>query len=129
MLDIEHEQVWTALQMVHLETLEPYERSAGTPARIETHGGEAAKKDEADRSVRAPSDDAFLCAGDDQSVLIYVPRFTKALAPALRAAVKDCAAAVIYSWQPETLRQHIRAGHVQHEAIPESLARRFGMKA
>jgi len=23
----------------------------------------------------------------------------------------------IYSWQPETLRQHIRAGNVQHEAI------------
>ena len=34
-------------------------------------------------------------------------------------------AVVIDSWQPETLRQHIRAGNVQHEAIPESLARRF----
>jgi hypothetical protein len=43
--------------------------------------------------------------------------------------VKDSAAVVIYSWQPETLRQHIRAGHVQHEAIPESLARRFGMNS
>ena len=98
LLDIEHEQVWTALQMIHLETLAPYV---------------AAK---------------LLIAGDNQSVLIYVPRFNKALAPALRDAVKDCAAAVIYSWQPETLRQHIRAGNVQHEAIPESLARRFGMK-
>lgn len=98
LLDIEHEQVWTALQMIHLETVKPF------------------------------VDGELLIAGDDQSVLIYVPRFTKALAPALRDAVKDCAAAVIYSWQPETLRQHIRAGHVQHEAIPESLARRFGMK-
>jgi adenine-specific DNA-methyltransferase len=99
LLDIEHEQVWTALQMIHLETLAPY------------------------------ANGDFLTAGDDSAKLIYVPRFTKALAPALREAVKDCAAAVIYSWQPETLRQHIRAGHVQHEAIPESLARRFGMNS
>ena len=98
MLDIEHEQVWTALQMIHRETLEPF-----TAAE-------------------------FLCVGDEQAALFYVPRFTTALVPALRKAVKETAAAVIYSWQPETLRQHIRSGHVQHEAIPESLARRFGMK-
>ena len=71
----------------------------------------------------------FLRAGDDESALIYVPRFTTALVPALRKAVKESAAVVLYSWQPETLQQHIRASHVQHEAIPESLARRFGMKA
>ena len=98
LLDIEHEQVWTALQMIHLETVSAY----------------------------AAAD--FLVAGDEQSRLIYVPRFTKALVPALRAAVKNCAAAVIYSWQPETLRQQVRATQVQHEAIPESLVRRFGMK-
>lgn len=99
LLEIEHEQVWLALQMIHLERLQPYE----------------------------PAD--FLIAGDDEVKLVYVPRFSKALAARLRVALQDCAAAVVYSWQPETLRQHIRAGHVQHEAIPESLARRFGMKA
>lgn len=40
----------------------------------------------------------------------------------------EAAAAVNYSWQPETLRRHIRSAHAQPEAIPESLARRFGMK-
>ncbi len=60
--------------------------------------------------------------------LIYLPRFSKALLPALREAVKDCAAVAHYSLQPETLRQHIRAGNVQHEAIQECSARRFGMK-
>jgi hypothetical protein len=35
---------------------------------------------------------------------------------------------VLYSWQPELVRQHVRAQHVQHEQIPESLARRFGLK-
>jgi len=99
LLDIEHAHVWNALQMIHLETLSPY------------------------------SETEFLSAGDEGAKLIYVPRFSKELAPKLREAVKNCAAVVIYSWQPETLRQHIRAGHVQHEAIPESLARRFGLKS
>ncbi|MEI7809875.1 MAG: hypothetical protein WCJ07_15460 [Verrucomicrobiota bacterium] len=56
------------------------------------------------------------------------PRFTAALLPDLRKAIAGCAAVMLYSWQPETLQQHLRASHVQHEAIPESLARRFGMK-
>ena len=98
LVEIEHEQVWTALQMIHRDTLEPY----------------------------AAAD--FLWVGDDDEALGYVPRFDKACVPALRAAVKQCGAVVIYSWQPEMLRQHIRAGHVQHEAIPESLARRFGLR-
>lgn len=98
LVEIEHEQVWTALQMIHRDTLEAYSAAD------------------------------FLWAGDDDEALVYVPRFDKACVPALRKAVKQCGSVVIYSWQPETLRQHIRAGHVQHEAIPESLARRFGLK-
>ena len=98
LVEIEHEQVWTALQMIHRDTLEPYSAAD------------------------------FLWVGDDDEALAYVPRFDKACVPALRAAVKQCGAVVIYSWQPEMLRQHIRAGHVQHEAIPESLARRFGLR-
>ncbi len=99
LVEIENAQVWTALQMIHGDTLKAFEASE------------------------------FLSAGDDESALFYVPRFNKALVPALRRAVKETSAAVIYSWQPETLRQHIRSAHVQHEAIPESLARRFGMKS
>lgn len=98
LVEIEHAQVWTALQMIHRETLEEF------------------------------TDKEFLHVGDDEAVLMYVPRFTKDLVPVLRKAVNSSAAVVLYSWQPETLRQYIRAGHVQHEAIPESLARRFGMK-
>ncbi len=98
LVEIEHAQVWTALQMIHRETLEPFTTSD------------------------------FLCTSDEEVALIYVPRFTTALIPALRKAVKASATAMVYSWQPETLRQHIRAGHAQHEPIPESLARRFGMK-
>jgi len=97
LLEIEHEQVWAALQLIHLETLRPY--------------------------AEAP----FQIAGEAASPLLYVPRFRKALVPALAAAVESAAGAVIYSWQPETLRQHLPTPHVQHEGIPESLARRFGL--
>jgi adenine-specific DNA-methyltransferase len=99
LLDIDHAQVWTALQLIHRETLEPFSA--------------------------AP----FLWVGDDEQALIYVPRFHRQDVAAIRARVKESAAVVLYSWQPETLRQFVRAQHVQHEAIPESLARRFGMKA
>lgn len=116
LLDIEHEQVWTALQMIHRETL-------GSPTfRCRDSGTTATDPTSECRAT-------FLTAGDEEALLVYVPRFTKTLVPALREAVQVCAAVVIYSWQPETLRQHIRAGNVQHEAIPESLERRFGMKS
>jgi adenine-specific DNA-methyltransferase len=98
LLDIEHAQIWTALQLIHRDELRSYV------------AGE------------------FVSAGDEEETLLYVPRFMTALAPRLRRAVKDSAAVILYSWQPETLRQHIRADHVQHEAIPEGLGRRFGMK-
>ncbi len=49
-------------------------------------------------------------------------------AAALKRAVKPCLCAVIYSWQPESLRQKIRYTHVEHAAIPESLALRFGLR-
>jgi adenine-specific DNA-methyltransferase len=97
-LEIDHAQVWTALQLIHRDTLTPF--------------------------AEAP----FLWVGDEESALIYVPRFRRDDAPLLRKQVKESAGVVLYSWQPELVRQHVRALHVQHEQIPESLARRFGLK-
>jgi adenine-specific DNA-methyltransferase len=99
LLEIDHAQVWTALQLIHREALRPY--------------------------VEAP----FLWAGDDEQALLYVSRFRREDAKALRKQASQSAAVILYSWQPETLRQHVPAPHVQHEPIPESLARRFGLKA
>ncbi len=98
LLEIEHEQVWTALQMIHREVLFPF----------------------------AVGD--FQISLDGDSGLLYIPRFSKKIVPAIKAAVHELAGAVIYSWQPEALRQHIRMNLLQYEAIPEGLARRFGMK-
>jgi adenine-specific DNA-methyltransferase len=99
LVELDHAQVWTALQLIHRGSIEPFTGAD------------------------------FLQAGDAESALFYVPRFTAALVPPLREAVSRTASAALYSWQPETLRQHIRAAHVEHGAIPESLARRFQLKA
>jgi adenine-specific DNA-methyltransferase len=98
LLEIRHEQVWTALQLIHRPTLAPYEEAQ------------------------------YLVAEDAEGALIYVPSFRKDLLPDLRETVSRHASVIIYSWQPGLLRQHLRAPHVQHEAIPESLIRRFGLK-
>ncbi len=98
LLEIPHEQVWTALQLIHRPTLSTYQ------------------------------EDPYLVAEDTEGALIYVPSFRKDLLPDLRETVARHASVIIYSWQPGLLRQHLRAPHVQHEAIPESLIRRFGLK-
>jgi adenine-specific DNA-methyltransferase len=100
LLEIEHEQVWNALQLLHTGALAPCDAKPG-----------------------------FLWTGDGHEALAYVPRFTEKLLPALRAAIKTTGAVTIYSWQPELLRQRVRSQRASHEAIPETLARKFGMRS
>jgi hypothetical protein len=95
----DHAQVWTALQLIHCETL------------------------------REHREEPILRAGDDDQPLIYLPRFRRGLAGQLRKAVRQAAAAIVYSWQAEVIRDVLREEvNVQVEPVPESLARRFGMK-
>jgi adenine-specific DNA-methyltransferase len=96
---LDHEQVWTVLQLIHGETLGPYD-----------------------------GEKRWQWAGDAEQAVMYVPRFRKADAAALRKQVAESAAVILYSWQSELIRQHVRAEHVQFEHLPESLSRRFGLK-
>jgi adenine-specific DNA-methyltransferase len=97
LLEIEHAQVWIALQLAHLDSFKPYEEKP------------------------------FLWAGDEDSAVCYVPRFRGDIAAALRRKVKESASVAFYSWQPQTLKQHIRDSHVSHFSISDTLARRFGL--
>lgn len=96
--EIEHDQVWFALQMIHRDTLSPY--------------------------FEAP----FCWAGDEVTALAYVPRVRQRDMTTLRRKLKESGAVVLYSWEPEKVRHYIQAEHVQIEHIPDSLARRFGQK-
>jgi hypothetical protein len=42
--------------------------------------------------------------------------------------IAEARSVIVYSWQPELLRQHLPGGHIQHEGMPEAFARRFGLK-
>jgi adenine-specific DNA-methyltransferase len=97
LLEIEHAEVWTALQLAHFDRILPFENIP------------------------------FLWGGDEESAICYVPRFRREFLFALRHKVKGSASVVIYSWQPQTLRQHIGDDHVTHLPVSETLARRFGL--
>ena len=96
-LEMDHAQVWTALQLMHRDTLAPFE-----PGK-------------------------FCWAGDEDEAVMYLPRFRREDAPQLRKQLKRSAAVALYSWQPRAVAQHLRAAHVMHLPIPETLARRFGL--
>lgn len=97
LLEIDHSDVWLALQLATLDNVRPYEK--------------------------AP----FLWAGDENFAICYVPRFTGEIIGALRRKVEEAAEVAIYSWQPQMLRQHIREAHVSHFAVSETLTRWFGL--
>ena len=98
LLDIDHAQVWTALLLLHDLPLAPYNAA-----------------------------DAFSWAGDSTESICYLPRFMREQAPALRRMARTAETVVLYSWQPDFVRQHIRGAHISHQPIPEVLARRFGL--
>jgi adenine-specific DNA-methyltransferase len=97
LLEIDHAQVWTALQLMHGLALTPF------------------------------AEGPFAWAGDEDEAVMYLPRFSRKNAPLLRRQLKQSAAVALYSWQPSAVEQHLHAGHVTHLQIPETLARRFGL--
>jgi adenine-specific DNA-methyltransferase len=98
LVEIEHAEVWTALQLLHCKVVSPFE---GDGAQV---------------------------AGGAEETLVYVPRFSRKHLSALQTMIAEARSVIVYSWQPELLRQHLPGGHIQHEGMPEAFARRFGLK-
>jgi adenine-specific DNA-methyltransferase len=94
---IQHEQVWTALQLIHGETLVPYDPAA--PVQVQTDGA---------------SKVMYLTRVDDESVA----RVAAELAGADQV--------LVYSWQAPLLAQRIADPRASFAPIPESLVARFG---
>lgn len=98
--EIEHEQVWTALQLTHMPTLAPFEEEK-----------------------------PFVVADYDGQRLIYVPHLQGKDVRSLEKAVAESPACILYTWQPELAKNRLaEAANLQIEAVPESLARRFAVR-
>ncbi len=96
--DIEHSQVWTALQLIHRERLEAY------------------------------SEAKLHWTQDEDGALAYVPHVQKTTATEILKRAKGLPGVIIYTWQPGLLAPRLaKASHIQVETIPQSLALKFGL--
>jgi adenine-specific DNA-methyltransferase len=98
---IEHEQVWTALQLIHTETLWPFDSTA-----------------------------LIQSAAIENGAMLYVPKVSsEATMTAIKQAIDNAGTAVIYSWQPGLLNQHIEDHRASFQPIPQFLVNRFSLGA
>lgn len=95
--DIQHEQVWRTLQLIHGTALADYDDGA---------------------LVQLSSD------ADDW--LLYVPKLTESVLDEVARLAGLGGRLVVYSWQPGQIRQRVEAPNVAFERIPEFLVSRFG---
>ncbi|MDD5274348.1 MAG: site-specific DNA-methyltransferase, partial [Methylovulum sp.] len=94
---IRHEAIWTALCLIHTETLSPYLADA-----LIQHLDLA------------------------NSALLYLPKLNEAVLVALNTVMADAPTAMVYTWQPGLLRQHFEDGRLSFLPIPQFLVNRFG---
>ena len=94
---IEHEQVWTALQLIHTETLQPYAKGA-----------------------------AMQTAELPDGMLAYCLKVNEETLRQLLDLAKGNGIVVVYSWQPGWLRQYLPNETISVEQIPAFLINRFG---
>lgn len=95
--DIQHEQVWRALQLIHGVPLSDYENGA-----------------------------LVQLAGNADDRLVYVPKLSEAVLKEVAQVAGLGGRLVVYSWQPGQIRQRVEAPNVAFEKIPEFLVSRFG---
>jgi adenine-specific DNA-methyltransferase len=93
-----HQQVWIALQLLHLEQLQ----------------------------AKAPSGKLWE-AGDEESGFIYLPRADAETLSQLAARLRQGPVTAVYAWQAELVAQHLPSS-VTVRPIPQFLLERFGQK-
>ena len=98
--DVEHEQIWIALQLTHMPSIVPFDE-----------------------------DQKFMVADHDGLRLIYVPHLKARGSQALLESALNSPSTIVYTWQPELVSQKLMtATNTQVEAVPEILAQRFGLR-
>lgn len=95
--DIQHEQVWRALQLIHRAPLTGYDKKA-----------------------------LVQLAGNADDRLMYVPKLSDEVLKEVVRIAELGGRLVVYSWQPGQIRQRVDASNVAFERIPEFMVSRFG---
>ena len=98
-IDLRHDQIWLALQLIHSGTVTPYD----------------------------PAQPIQLLQGEDSPDVLYIAKLDAAARRKLQEwSAASRPSAVIYSWQPGLVRQIVAFEPVRVEKIPEYLMLRFG---
>lgn len=95
--DIQHDQVWHAIQQFYGYGLLPFEQS-----------------------------NPIQWTDTDKARLIYVPEINQQALDAVMELIENQSALVVYSWQPGLLKQRVFSDHVSFEKIPDFLVKKFG---
>lgn len=97
-LDIQHDQVWYALQLLHSQEVSPY-----------------------------ISSQPYQLLESNSAAVVYVPSLDSGIKEQiLEMANAACKSTVIYTWQPGILAQEIYGERICIEKIPDYLVDRFG---
>ena len=94
-----HEQVWVALQLMHLDRL----------------------------TALQPTGKIWQ-AGDDEECLVYLPRADASALVTLAQLPPGSRTTILYAWQADLVAQHAPAGAIVRP-IPQFLLERFGLKS
>jgi adenine-specific DNA-methyltransferase len=95
---IEHEQIWTALQLIHTETLSLFD-AAALMQRAEI----------------------------DNGAILYIPKISATFIDTVKQTIHDIGIVIVYSWQSALLRQYIEDERASFQPIPQFLSDRFGL--
>ena len=96
--DIDHSQVWTALQLIHRQSFAPYDATRQLQESLHADGG-----------------------------LIYAATINDEAVTRIVGLAADSPHLTVYTWQPGLLRERLAAQNITIEQIPQFLVSRFGV--
>jgi adenine-specific DNA-methyltransferase len=96
--EIDHAQVWTAVQLIHQQAFAAYDTTCQLQESVHIDGG-----------------------------LLYAATLNDAIVARIVELAADSPHLIVYTWQPGLLRERLAAQNITIEQIPQSLVSRFGV--
>ena len=96
--DIDHAQVWTAVQLIHRQAFATYDANRQLQESVSADGG-----------------------------LLYAATMNDAIVSRIAVLAADAPHLTVYTWQPGLLRERLAAQNITIEQIPQFLVSRFGV--